>query len=98
VSGIRAGPGGPDQVPRWTWLIIAAITQFRLARPPGRRWERRSSQGKLSPGRVRRDFGRLAAQAGTPASALKPSKVGPGHPKGRRSTPARRHDVTKRAA
>ena len=36
MSGIRAGPGGPDQVPRWTWLIIAAITQFRLARPPAR--------------------------------------------------------------
>jgi hypothetical protein len=45
----------PEQVARWTWLIIAAITQLRLARPIAadhrQRWERRRSQGKLSPGR-----------------------------------------------
>jgi len=92
----------PAQLARWTWLIIAAITQLRLARPIAedhkQRWERRRSQGKLSPGRVRRDFTRLAALAGTPARAPKPSKVGPGRPKGRRSTPAPRHDVIKKVA
>ena len=92
----------PEQVARWTWLIIAAVTQLRLARPIAedhrQRWERRRSQGKLSPGRVRRDFARLAALAGTPASPPKPSKAGPGRPKGRRSTPAPRHDVNKKAA
>jgi hypothetical protein len=92
----------PGQVARWTWLIIAAITQLRLARPAAedhrQRWERRRSQGKLSPGRVRRDFSRLAALAGTPASPPKPSKAGPGRPKGRHSTPAPRHDVNKKAA
>jgi hypothetical protein len=92
----------PGQVARWTWLIIAAITQLRLARPVAedhrQRWERRRRQGKLSPGRVRRDFSRLAALAGTPASPPKPSKAGPGRPKGRTSTPATRHPVIKKAA
>jgi hypothetical protein len=60
----------PEQVARWTWLIIAAITQLRLARPIAadhrQRWERRRKQGKLTPGRVRRDFHRLAAGGGPP--------------------------------
>jgi hypothetical protein len=51
-----------------------------------------------TPGRVRRGFARLAAIAGTPASPPKPSKTGPGRPKGRRSTPAPRYDVIKKAA
>jgi len=92
----------PEQVARWTWLIIAAITQLRLARPIAadhrQRWERRRKQGKLTPGRVRRDFSRLAALAGTPASAPKPSKAGPGRPRGLTSTPAARHPVIKKAA
>lgn len=92
----------PGQVSRWTWLIICAITQLRVARPLAedhrQRWERRRKQGKLSPGRVRRDFHRLAALAGTPASAPKPSRAGPGRPKGRTSTPATRHPVLKKAA
>jgi hypothetical protein len=92
----------PGQVTRWTWLIIAAITQLRLARPLAadhrQRWERARKPGKLTPGRVRRDFSRLAALAGTPASPPKPSKAGPGRPKGRRSTPAPRHNVIKNAA
>lgn len=61
-------------------------------------WEPRRRPGRLTPGRVRRDFARLAALAGTPASPPKPSKAGPGRPKGRRSTPAPRHDVIKKAA
>jgi hypothetical protein len=92
----------PGQAARWTWLIIAAITQLRLARPVAedhrQRWERRRRQGKLSPGRVRRDFARLAALAGTPASPPKPSKPGPGRAKGRTSVPAPRHPVIKKAA
>ena len=92
----------PDQVSRWTWLVICAITQLRLARPIAedhrQRWERRRKPGKLTPGRVRRDFDRLIALAGTPASPLKPSKPGPGRPKGRTSVPASRHPVLKKAA
>jgi hypothetical protein len=93
---------GPGQVSRRTWLIIAALTQLRLARPVAedhrQRWERRRKPGKLTPGRVRRDFGRLAALAGTPASPPKPSRAGPGRPRGRTSTPATRHPVIKKAA
>jgi len=92
----------PGQVARWTWLVIAAITQLRLARPIAedhrQRWERTRKPGKLTPGRVRRDFSRLAALTGTPASPPKPSKAGPGRPKGRHSTPAPRHNVIKKAA
>jgi len=92
----------PDQVSRWTWLILCGLTQLRLARPIAedhrQRWERRRKPGTLTPGRVRRDFGRLAALAGTPASPPKPSRAGPGRPKGRTSTPAPRHPVLKRAA
>jgi hypothetical protein len=47
----------PRQVSRWTWLVIAALTQLRLARPAAedhrQRWERRRAQGKLTPPRQR---------------------------------------------
>jgi hypothetical protein len=92
----------PGQFARWTWIIISAITQLRLARALAEDhrlpWERRRRPGRLTPSRVRRDFGRLAALAGTPASPPKPSTAGPGRPKGRRSTPAPRYDVIKKAA
>jgi hypothetical protein len=98
----KAALRDPEQVARWTWLIICAITQLRLARPIAedhrQRWERRRRPGKLSPGRVRRDFHRLIPLAGTPASPPKPSKPGPGRPKGHTSTPATRHPVLKKAA
>jgi hypothetical protein len=92
----------PAQFSRWTWTVISAITQLRLARALARdhprAWERRRRPALLTPGRVRRDFARLAALASTPASVPKPSKAGPGRPKGRTSTPAPRHDVNKKAA
>ena len=76
----------PEQVSRWTWLIIAAITQLRLARAIASDhrlpWERLRKPGRLTPGRVRRDFSRLLLITGTPASPPKPSKAGPGRPKG----------------
>ena len=50
----------PDQADRWTWLIVGALTQLRLARGlvddlrlP---WERRSDPKKLTLVRVRRGF------------------------------------------
>ena len=92
----------PEQVSRWTWLIMCAITQLRLARALAtdypRKWERRRKPGRLTPGRVRRDFARLLLTAGTPASPPKPTRAGPGRPKGRTSTPAPRHPVLKKAA
>jgi len=98
----RAALRHPEQVARWTWLLIAALTQLRLARPIAedhrQRWERRRRAGRLTPGRVRRDFDRLITLAGTPARPPKPSRAGPGRPKGRTSTPAARHPVIKKAA
>jgi DDE superfamily endonuclease len=99
-----AGPAlrDPAQFGRWTWIVICAINQLRLARPLAEdhrhAWERRRKPGKLTPGRVRRDFARLVLITGTPASPPKPSRAGPGRPRGRRSTPATRHDVIKKAA
>jgi hypothetical protein len=90
------------QFARWTWIIITTITQLRLARALAadhrHAWERPRKPGRLTPGRVHRDFARLTATAGTPASPPKPSKPGPGRPQGSRSTPATRHDVIKKAA
>ena len=92
----------PEQVSRWTWLIIGAITQLRLARALAEDhrlpWERRRRAARLTPGRVRRDFDRLLALAGTPASPPKTTRAGPGRPRGRTSTPAQRHDVIRKAA
>ena len=92
----------PEQATRWTWLIITALTQLRLARPiaADRRlpWEKPGTPGKLTPGRVRRDFSRLLLLTGTPARAPKSTRAGPGRPKGRKGTPAPRHPVTKKAA
>ncbi|WSS24097.1 transposase [Streptomyces sp. NBC_01190] len=53
---------------RWTWLIIAAHTQFRLARPLAtdlrRPWEKAAPPHKLTPARVRRGFRHLRTTAG----------------------------------
>ncbi|MEU7107697.1 NF041680 family putative transposase [Streptomyces sp. NPDC046215] len=83
---------------RWTWLVIAAHTQLRLARPLAtdirRPWERPTPPSKLTPARVRRGFRNLCAKTPSPARAPKPSQPGPGRPPGsknRRS--ATRHDV-----
>jgi hypothetical protein len=90
----------PAAADRWTWLIIAAHTQLRLARPltadlrlP---WERPAPPGRLTPARVRRGFGNIRATLPCPASAPKPGKPGPGRPPGSKNRrPAPRHDVGK---
>jgi hypothetical protein len=90
----------PEQADRWTWLILTALTQLRLARAvvadhrlP---WQRPQPAGTFTPGRVRRGFGHLLPAIGTPASAPKPTRPGPGRPKGSHSTPATRHPATKK--
>jgi hypothetical protein len=88
----------PAAADRWTWLLLAAYTQLRLARALvadlRRPWERPAPPQRLTPARVRRGFRHLHAQTGTPASAPKPSRPGPGRPSGRRNShPATRHDV-----
>jgi hypothetical protein len=88
----------PEAADRWTWLILAAYTQLRLARPLAadlrRPWEKPNPPNKLTPARVRRDFRHLRPKAACPAEAPKPSHPGPGRPPGRKNTrPTPRHDV-----
>jgi hypothetical protein len=95
----------PEAADRWTWLIITAHAQLRLARPLATDlrlpWERPTSPGRLTPARVRRGFRNIRATIPCPAGAPKPSKPGPGRPPGSKNRrPAPRHDVgktTKRA-
>ncbi|WP_307837053.1 NF041680 family putative transposase [Plantactinospora mayteni] len=90
----------PQTADRWTWLIIAAHTQLRLARPLAadlrRPWERPTTPGRLTPARVRRAFRNLRANSALPAAAPKPARPGPGRPLGSRNRrPAPRNDVGK---
>jgi hypothetical protein len=76
-----------EQGDRWTWLIVAAHTQLRLARglttDLRRPWEKPvTDPARLTPARVRRGFRHLRAKAPCPASAPKPSRPGHGRPKG----------------
>ncbi|MFI6318794.1 NF041680 family putative transposase [Nonomuraea sp. NPDC050556] len=85
---------------RWTWLIIAAHTQLRLARgltqDLRRPWEKPAPPGQLTPARVRRGFGNLRAAIAQPARVPKPSRPGPGRPPGiPNRRPATRYDVGK---
>lgn len=92
----------PEQADRWSWLVLVAYTQLRLARAyvADQRlpWERPLEPGKLTPYRVRRRFWSLLAELGTPAKVPKPCGRSPGKPKGRLSGPAQRHPAIKKAA
>jgi hypothetical protein len=90
----------PAAADRWTWLIIAAHAQLRLARPLTadlrRPWERPAPPGRLTPARVRRGFRRLRTKTLCPASPPKPGKPGPGRPPGSKNRhPAQHHNVGK---
>jgi hypothetical protein len=90
----------PEQADRWTWLIVAAYTQLRLAVPLARDlrrpWEPPPDPARpLSPHRVRRGFRHIRGLVGLPARGPKPSRPGPGRPKGRRNGPASRYPVAK---
>ena len=92
----------PAAADRWTWLIVAAHTQLRLARPLAvdlrRPWERPAEPARLTPARVRRGFRHLRATTSRPARAPKPTRPGPGRPPGSRNRHrAVRHDVGKHA-
>jgi hypothetical protein len=95
---IRAAASGE----LWTWLVIAAHTQLRLARPLAadlrRAWEKPAADPeRLTPARVRRGFRRLRRILPHPARPPIASRPGPGRPKGSKNKhPATRHDVGKR--
>jgi hypothetical protein len=92
----------PEQADRWTWLVLAAFTQLRLARAhvadlrlP---WERHYDAGRLTPVRVHRVVSSLLAELGTPSKPPKPCGRSPGRPKGRLSGRAKRYPALKRTA
>jgi len=92
----------PEQADRWTWLVVAAFAQLRLARTcvedlrlP---WERRYDAGRLTPIRVHRAVSAFLAHLGTPAKPPKPCGRSPGRPKGRLSGRAKRYPAVKKAA
>jgi len=92
----------PAQADRWTWLVLLAYTQLRLARPlvADQRlpWERRLDRRPLTPYRVRRAFCTVLPLVSTPANPPKPCGRSPGRPKGARSGPAPRYPAIKTAA
>jgi hypothetical protein len=93
----------PEQADRWSWLVVAAYTQLRLARARVadlRRlpWERRYDTGGLTPVRVHRVVWSLLVELGTPAKPPKPCGRSPGRPKGRLSGRAKRYPAIKTAA
>ena len=90
----------PEAADRWTWLVLTAHTQLRLARPLAenlrRPWEPRSRSGRLTPARVRRGFRNLRPTIARPAHAPKPTRPGPGRPPGAQNQRlAPRYDVGK---
>src|SRR5439155_19082290 len=94
----------PEQADRWTWLVLLAYTQLRLARRivADRRlpWEaaQRPQRVALTPARVRQGFPELLVWLGTPATGPKPCGRSPGRPKGARSEPAPRYPAFKKSA
>jgi hypothetical protein len=96
----------PAAADRWTWLLIACHAQLHLARPLAAAtrlpWQRPQGPGQpepVTPGRVRAGFRDARQAAGTPASAAKTTRPGPGRPKGSKNKhKAPRHPVRKRPA
>ena len=90
----------PQAADRWTWLIIGAYTQLRLARSLvedlRRPWEKPAPLGRLTPARVRRGFRNIRPKVTLPARVPKPSRPGPGRPPGSKNRqPTPRHNVGK---
>lgn len=61
----------PEAADRWTWILIVAHTQLRLARPLAkglrRPWEKPTASARLTPARVRRGFRNIRAHLACPA-------------------------------
>ncbi|CAO0828248.1 hypothetical protein SMICM17S_04716 [Streptomyces microflavus] len=90
----------PAAAGRWTWLVIAAHTQLRPARPLAEDlrnpWERPTRHGRLTPARVRRGFRCLHGKTPQPANAPNPTTAVPGRPIGTKNkNRAREHHVGK---
>src|SRR5258708_5311863 len=91
------------QADRWVRLVMAADAQLLLARPLAadlrRPWEKRPDPARpLPPGRVRRGFTNIRPRLGTPARVAKPTRPGPGRPKGSPPPPPPPHPIPKKTA
>ena len=81
-------PLGPAPHGRARPLLLARPLAADLRRP----WEKHPDPARpLPPGRVRRGFRNIRRSLGTPAHVAKPSRPGPGRPKGSSKGPAPRH-------
>ncbi|MCI2422693.1 transposase [Saccharopolyspora sp. K220] len=89
----------PEQADRWTWLIVVALTQLRLARTlvTDQRlpWEKPREPHTLTPTRIRRGFRRTHTHLPVITRPPKPSRPGPGRPPGSSTGPAPRHPAIK---
>jgi hypothetical protein len=90
----------PEAADRWTWILIAAHTQLRLARhlvaDLRHPWEKPTGPEQLTPARVRRGVRNIRAHVLCPAQVPNPTGTGPGRPPGARNRHrAPRYDVGK---
>jgi hypothetical protein len=89
----------PDAADRWTWLLLLAYVQLRLARDAVADvrlpWQPPLPPERRTPARVRRGFSHLLAHLRTPVGAPKPCGRSPGRPSGKRSAPATRFPAVK---
>src|SRR5262249_16030762 len=89
----------PAAADRWTWLLILAYVQLRLARDTVSDvrlpWQPPLPAEPRTPVRVRRGFSYLLPQLGSPVCAAKPCGHSPGRPRGKRSPPAQRFPAVK---
>jgi hypothetical protein len=89
----------PEAADRWTWLLLLAFVQLRLARDQVAEvrlpWQRPLPPERRTPARVRRGFASLLPHLGSPVTVPKPCGRSPGRPKGQRARPAQRIPAVK---
>jgi hypothetical protein len=89
----------PSAADRWTWLLLLAYVQLRLARDAVADvrlpWQAPLPAARRTPARVRRAVSQVLAQLGSPACVPKPCGYSPGRPRGKRSPPAPRFPPVK---
>lgn len=90
----------PQQADVWSWLVLLAFTQLRLARgiveDVKLPWQQPQDQQRMTPSRVRRGFIELLPVLSTPASLPKSCGRSPGRPKGSVSGRAMRFPARQR--
>jgi hypothetical protein len=89
----------PQTADRWTWVLLLAYVQLRLARDhvadmrlP---WQPPLPSERRTPARIRRGFSQLLQYLGSPVNVPKPWGRSPGRPTGKRSPPATRFPAVK---